>query len=265
MTAIELLGHLRELNFTLAADDGKLIVRGPKEALTPALRIQLAEQKAEILELLKGAAPRKRALLRRVPRDQELCLSFAQQRLWFLDQLEPGKSIYNVSSALRLHGPLDAEALRRSLEEIVRRHEALRTTFSTSETGPVQMISPLPQFTLLRGDIYCRNDEEAEAEIRKLAAAEADRPFDLARGPLFRATMIRVDEHDHVLLLTMHHIVSDGWSMSVLYRELSALYRAFVKGEASPLPELPIQYADFSIWQREWLEREELDRQLGYW
>jgi len=265
VTATELLSHLRKLNFTLSADNGKLVLRGPKEALTPALRAQLTEQKSEILALLKDAGPGRPGALRPRGRDRDLCLSFAQQRLWFLDQLEPGKSIYNVPGALRLKGPLDAEALRRSLEEIVRRHEALRTTFASTEAGPVQVISPLPEFTLAREEIHWRNAAEAEAEIHRRIVSETSEPFDLTRGPLFRARLIRVAADDHVLLLTMHHIVSDGWSVGVLYRELSALYRAFLRGEPSPLPELPIQYADFAAWQREWLSGAELERQLAYW
>jgi len=265
VTAIELLNQLGKLNFTISADDGRLIVRGPKEGLPPALRAQLTERKSEILELLKDAAVPRPALLRRVPRDRELCLSFAQQRLWFLDQLEPGKSIYNIPGALRLKGPLDVDALQRSLEEIVRRHEALRTTFATSETGPVQVVAPSSQLTLLREEIRCSTEKEAEAEISRRVAWEGSQPFDLTRGPLFRARLIRVAADDHVLLLTMHHIVSDGWSMSVLYRELSTLYWAFLNGEASPLADLPIQYADFALWQREWLRGSELDRQLAYW
>ena len=265
MTAIELLNQLRELNFTISADDGRLIVRGPKEGLPPPLRAQLTERKSEILELLDAATVPRPAPLRRVPQDREFCLSFAQQRLWFLDQLEPGKSIYNVPGALRLKGPLAVDALQRSLEEIIGRHAALRTTFATAEAGPVQVVSPSSQFTLLREEIGCRTEEESEAEIRRRVASEGSRPFDLSRGPLLRAKLIRVAADDHVLLLTMHHIVSDGWSMSVLYRELSALYRAFLEGEASPLDELPIQYADFALWQREWLKGPELDRQLGYW
>ena len=265
MTALELLDQLRELNFTISADDGRLIVRGPKEGLPPELRARLTERKSEILELLKDSAMPRRTPLRRVPRDRELCLSFAQQRLWFLDQLEPGKSIYNVPGALRLKGPLDVDALQRSLEEIVRRHEALRTTFATGESGPVQIVSPSSRLTLLREEIRCGREEEAEAEISHRVVLEGSQPFDLSRGPLLRAKLIRVGADDHVLLLTMHHIVSDGWSMGILYRELSALYRAFLRGEPSPVAELPIQYVDFAVWQREWLKGPELDRQLAYW
>ena len=265
MTPIELLSQLRELNFTVSADDGHLILRGPRDGLPPALRTQLSEQKAEILKLLKDAERRAPTLLRRVPRDQEICLSFAQQRLWFLDQLGPGKATYNIPGALRLRGPLDAEILEQSLREIVRRHEALRTTFSIVGPEPVQLISPASGFLLSRKDLSHLSKEQCEQEALRLASEEARSPFDLASGPLFRATLIDLGTNDHMLLLTMHHIVSDGWSMGVLHRELSDLYRAFTQGKPSPLSELPVQYADYAIWQREWLTGEELEGQLSYW
>jgi amino acid adenylation domain-containing protein len=200
-----------------------------------------------------------------VSRDKDLPLSFAQQRLWFLDQLEPGSTVYNVPGAVRMRGPLDVAALEQSLNEIVRRHEALRTTFSMLEGEPVQVISSSLRVSLPVLDITdCRETERGE-QARQLAREEARRPFDLTQGPLVRAALLRLGEDDHVLLLTMHHIVSDGWSMGVLYQELSVLYEAFSKGNPSPLTDLPIQYADFGAWQREWLQGEVLESQLSYW
>src|SRR5215468_10341189 len=192
-------------------------------------------------------------------------LSFAQQRLWFLDKYEPNRSVYNVPSALRLSGELDRGALKQSLNEIVRRHEVLRTKFPMVEGEPLQVISPSLAVSLPMVDLTDRSESEREDEARRLAAEEARRPFDLSQGPLVRMMLQRLAENEHVLLLTMHHIVSDGWSMGVLHHELSVLYEAFSRGQPSSLPELPNQYADFAIWQREYLQGEVLERQLSYW
>ncbi len=192
-------------------------------------------------------------------------LSFAQQRLWFLDQLAPGGSAYNAPVAFRLAGPLDVAALEQSLNEIARRHETLRTTFTLSEEQPVQVIAPETIVALPVADLQNYPESEREARAARLVGEEARRPFDLARGPLLRCHLWRLATEDHILLLTMHHIVSDGWSMGVLYRELSALYETFRQGKDPSLPELPIQYADFAVWQREWLRGEVLERQLSYW
>jgi amino acid adenylation domain-containing protein len=200
-----------------------------------------------------------------VSRDKDPPLSFSQQRLWFLDQYEPNSSLYNIPSALRLRGSLNVEALEQSLNEIIRRHEGLRTTFSMVDGEAVQVIAPLVGLSLGVVDLRDRPEGEREEEARRLVNEEAGRPFDLAHGPLFQIKLLRLGEDDHVLLLTMHHIVSDGWSMGVLHRELSMLYQAFVNGQPSPLADLPIQYADFAVWQRELLQGEVLDRQLSYW
>ncbi|PYS94472.1 MAG: hypothetical protein DMF50_12430, partial [Acidobacteria bacterium] len=200
--------------------------------------------------------------LARAPRDRDLPLSFAQQRLWFLDQLEPGCAFYNIPAALRLRGALDAEALRRSLNEIVRRHEALRTTFRAAEGEPVQVIAPALELPLPVTDLGHLPAEEGEVEARRRAADEARAPFDLERGPLVRASLLRLAGDEHVLLLTTHHIVSDGWSMNVFLSDLAHLYGAFRDGRPSPLSDPPIQYADFAIWQRERLQGEFLHEQL---
>jgi Condensation domain len=203
-------------------------------------------------------------LIRSIPRNGEP-LSFAQQRLWFLDQLEPNRAIYNVSSGFRLTGPLGIDALERSLNEIIRRHEVLRTIFSTVDGQPVQVILPSLVIPLPLINISDGSERDQEHEVRHLCTKEAQRPFDLARGPLIRATLLRLDQQDHVLLLILHHIVSDGWSRGVLFRELSALYEAYSEGKASPLPALPAQYADFAIWQRQWMQGELLEKHLAYW
>ena len=192
-------------------------------------------------------------------------LSYAQQRLWFLDQVAPGSPFYNVANAIRLSFPVSVEALERSYNETVRRHEALRTTFHSIDGKPVQVIADSLHVTMDVRDLRGLPRGEGEAEAMRIAAEEACRPFDLARGPLVRTTLIQMGAADYLLVLTMHHIVSDGWSMGVFGKEIRALYPAFCAGLPSPLPELPIQYADFAVWQREYLEGGVLKEQLAHW
>ncbi|MFP2900473.1 amino acid adenylation domain-containing protein, partial [Corallococcus sp. 4LFB] len=200
-----------------------------------------------------------------MPRTEALPLSFAQQRLWFLDQLEPQGAFHNVPAALRLQGLLDVTALERAFAELFRRHEALRTVFRAQEGRPLHVILPVPESPVSRQDLRGLPELAREEEALRQAQEEARRPFDLARGPLLRVTLLQLAERQHLLLLTMHHIVSDGWSMSVLVRELVALYEAFRTGKPSPLPELPLQYADYAAWQRQWLEQGALAQQLAWW
>jgi amino acid adenylation domain-containing protein len=205
-----------------------------------------------------------------------LPLSFAQQRLWIIDQLEPGSPLYNIPLALRVEGPLDSRLLARCLGEIVRRHEVLRTVFAVRDGAPEQVIQPASPFVLpvvdLSGlpglsdpsDRSDRSDLKARQALA-LAAEEAARPFDLSRRPLLRGVLLRLGEGDHVAALTMHHIASDGWSLGLLMREVGTLYAAFAEGRPSPLPELPVQYADFAVWQHSWLHGELLDNEISYW
>jgi len=209
--------------------------------------------------------PHFRQPIRQAPRDEELPLSFAQQRLWFLSQLDPQNPVYNQPVAIRLVGRLDKAALERALGEIIRRHEALRANFQSVAGRPVQVIRPAGEFTLPVIDLRGMPEDEREEAARRLLAEESVRVFDLARDPLIRAGLIRVKDDEHVALFTLHHIISDGWSVGVLVRELSALYEASLKGEALRLDELPIQYADFAYWQREFLRGEALDSKLAYW
>ncbi len=203
--------------------------------------------------------------IKSVPRNQSLPLSFAQQRLWFLDQLEPGSSFYNIAAAVRLDGPLNVSALNSAFAEIIRRHESLRTTFASAGGAPRQVIAPELKLTLPVFDLGSLPASEREAEASLRAGEEAQRPFDLSIGPLLRATLLRLTDKEHVLLLTMHHIISDGWSMRVLVREVATLYEAFAAGRPSPLPEPSIQYADYAAWQREWLQGALLEKQIEYW
>ncbi|HST58657.1 MAG TPA: amino acid adenylation domain-containing protein, partial [Longimicrobium sp.] len=200
-----------------------------------------------------------------VERTGALPLSFAQERLWFLDQLEAGGASYNIPAGVRISGALDAGALERALGEIVRRHETLRTVLPRVNGVPAQVVVPFAGFALPAEDVQAGDDAAREAHVRRRAAEEGARPFDLAAGPLFRASLLRLADDEHVLLLCMHHVVSDGWSMGVLFRELSSLYAAFAGGADSPLPALPVQYADFAVWQHQHLRGDALERQLAYW
>ncbi|WP_116892804.1 condensation domain-containing protein, partial [Pseudomonas syringae] len=200
-----------------------------------------------------------------VSRDQSLPLSFAQQRLWFLAQLDGGSAAYHIPAGLRLRGSLDQVALKRALDRIVARHEALRTTFvQEQDQDPLQCIAPADigfslQLQVLNGQA------DAEQQLLAIAAEEAEEGFDLVNGPLVRGRLVRMADDDHVLLVTMHHIVSDGWSAGVLTRELGMLYAAFSEGAEDPLPALPVQYADYALWQRNWLSGDVLQQQRQYW
>ena len=199
-------------------------------------------------------------------RDRDLPLSFTQERLWFLDRLAPGSAAYNIPFALRLRGSLNVRALEQSIGEIVRRHEALRTTFGTSDHMPVQVIAPVnPDWKLTVNSLQDLSETEREGEMQRLAREEAQKPFDLDNNPLWRASLLELDSEDHLLLITVHHIVFDGWSEGILWRELASLYAAFCQENSSPLPELPVQYADFAVWQRQWLQGEFLEALLSYW
>jgi amino acid adenylation domain-containing protein len=202
---------------------------------------------------------------RRPPGLDPIPASFAQERLWFLDRLLSDPAVYNISLALRLLGGVVPAFLEAALREVVRRHEALRTTFREREGRPAQVVAPPGRWTLPLADLGGLPAERRETEMRRLARDEAARPFDLERGPLLRATLLSLAADEHVLLAGMHHIVSDGWSMGVLVREVATLYGAALAGRPSPLPELAIQYPDFAVWQRGWLQGEELASQLAYW
>ncbi len=192
-------------------------------------------------------------------------LSFAQKRLWFLDQYEPGSYLYNIPMVFRLRGKLNVEALHNAINSVISRHESLRTTFTTKEGDPVQVIVPTLNLDLPLIDICNLTDDIRESEIQRLINEEYRKPFDLSSGPLLRTALLRLNDDEHVFLLTIHHIISDGWSMTVINQELGALYAAFCSDEQSPLLELPIQYADFAEWHDGWLKEEELENQLDYW
>jgi amino acid adenylation domain-containing protein len=200
-----------------------------------------------------------------IAREATLPLSFAQQRLWFLDQLEPGTATYNIPHAVRITGQLDVTALTQTLTEMVRRHEVLRTTFPSHDGQPVQLIHEPKPVRLPVFNLSPLPEQRRESEAAHLIKVEARQPFDLAAGPLLRAALLRLAPEDHIVLLTFHHIISDGWSTDIFFQEVAALYDAFAHHRLSPLPEPPLQYADFAQWQRHYLTGEVLDRQLTYW
>jgi amino acid adenylation domain-containing protein len=255
VTAVQFIAYLRDVDVKVWAEGNRLRLSAPAGVVTPELREQLRVRKAELLAALQreGAEP------------ATAPLSFAQQRLWFLDQLQPGSAAYHMTGAVRLRGALDPAALGRAMDEIVRRHAVLRTTFRTDGGQPVQVIHAAAPAGLTVTDLAPLAPSAREARVAELAREEAARPFDLARGPLLRLTLLRLAPAEHVLLTTMHHIVSDAWSMGVLVRELTAVYGAFAAGRPSPLAELPMQYADHARWQRRHLRGEALSIQLGYW
>ncbi|HYH46090.1 MAG TPA: amino acid adenylation domain-containing protein, partial [Thermoanaerobaculia bacterium] len=261
------------------AELGALSARGPESGATRPAAGDAADAADAAHGGETGPPP-----VRRVGRDRLLPLSFGQERLWFLHQLEPESAVFNLPVAVRLTGDLDVAALAASLSEIVRRHESLRTVFATVENSwpgqpngaeqparpprpprppMVQVISPPAPVALPVLDLSDEPDREEQA--RRRFAADAERPFDLAAGPLLRASLMRLGAREHLLLLNLHHIVSDGWSAGVLVRELGALYAAAREGRGSPLAELPVQYADYAVWQRGWLAGEVLARQLDWW
>ena len=192
-------------------------------------------------------------------------LSYAQQRLWFLDQLWPGAPVYNNSLAVRFQGQLDTAALELALNQIVRRHETLRTTFKMTDDGPVQVIAATQPIRLAHVDLSQQAEGAREEVVRRWIAEEIKRPFDLTHGPLLRVSLLKLSAVEHVGVLVLHHIISDGWSQSVLLAELGACYGACLTGASAPLASLPIQYADYAVWQRERLQGEVLADQLNYW
>ena len=228
----------------------------------------LSAKKRALLEAMlkeKGVDLSERYILPAVRSGNSMPLSFAQQRLWFLDQLEPGSPLYNIPLALRMTGKLDETALEKSLNFIAERHESMRTTFAVVDSQPVQVIQPQVKITIPREDLSQLDQGEQEEIVLRKVSEEAQRPFDLTQPPLFRARLLVLSEQEAVVLFTMHHIISDGWSMGVLVRELVQCYPAFVRGTAPELPELKIQYADFADWQRKRLQGELYDEQLDYW
>jgi amino acid adenylation domain-containing protein/non-ribosomal peptide synthase protein (TIGR01720 family) len=263
-----LLSELRRRGASLRAEGGQLKLTAPKAALDERLKSEIRARKAEILDFL--ARPADEAPLPPLTRRPDatrgsLPLSFAQRRLWTLDRMTGGANpFYNIPGALDLRGELDRDALERALAALGERHAPLRARFREVEGTPRMEIAPEP-LSLTVHDLGDRPAAEREGAAQALCEAAAQRPFDLARERPVRAELIRLDPTRHLLLLNTHHIVSDGWSMALLVREISTLYAAFREGRPDPLPPLPVDYGDFALWQRGWLEGERLERQVGYW
>jgi amino acid adenylation domain-containing protein len=268
MSTAEFMARLRELEVRLWLDGNQLRYDAPTGVITPTLRSELGQRKQEIMVLLARARADSREELppiSPVAHDQPLIASFAQKRLWFLANLRPDSTEYNLARGLRLSGALDSAALEQCLNEIVRRHEVLRTSFEAVDGEPVQLVSPSLHIPLLQQDLSSL-DESARAELLEaMISQEYAKAYNLGTGPLLRASLLRLDKDEHVFLLGMHHIVYDGWSLGVLFRELGELYSACVEGRESILAPLPIQYADYAAWQRDWLQGEVLDGHLSYW
>lgn len=230
---------------------------------TPGKTLDLWESVRTIIALQNQAPP-----LTPVSHNVDHPLSFAQERLWLAEQLEPGRAAYNIPLAFQVRGPLDSAALNKSIQILMQRHEALRTTFATKADVPVQMIQPVPDAPLqvidLR-DLRATSEAERDQQAATILKEEAQRPFDLQQGPLLRATLVQVDEQNYRLLLNVHHIVFDGWSEGLLLKELATCYEALTAGQPVDLPELPVQYVDFSVWQRQWLQGDFRDALEHYW
>ena len=236
--------------------------------LTEELRSQLAERKAELLAFLRDHASSANSVPPPIPRrpsKDPASLSFAQERLWLLEQLEPGSAAYNICRASRLTGKLNIAALEASLTEILRRHEILRSQICVIDGRPMQITVSPPKFKLHFTDLRSLTGTTLDDEIRRLIRAEGERRLDFSAGLFLRAVLLQISGDQHILVLTTHHIVSDAWSMGILTRDLWTLYEAFAKGRPSPLEDRPIQYADYAVWQREWLQGEVLEAQLSYW
>ena len=264
----QLLAELAGRGVKLWAEDGQLRYRAPKGALTPELRDELALHKAEVIKWLHNSNANRRDAdlpLVRVEGKRDLPLSFAQEGLWFLSQLEPTNPFYNEAVALRLHGSLNVVALEKSLNKIIQRHEALRTNFAMVDGQPVQVIAESLTLSMQVLDLSELPKSEREIPWRLKAREQVQQPFDLSREPLIQASVLKLTETEHVLLLTIHHIVYDDPSEGVFVRELAALYTAYCNDLSLELPELPIQYAEFAVWQRHSLQGDLLESQLAYW
>jgi amino acid adenylation domain-containing protein len=264
MTTIEFLAYLRDQDIQVWADGDRLRVNAPAGRLTPQLRNDLAVRKGDILEFLRSVAANVPSM-RPVSRDGDLPLSLGQERIWFLNQLEPDSPAYTISSAWRLTGPLNAAVLVESFNEVIRRHESLRTAFPVVDGRPVQVIASHLELSLSVTDLRHLHQARRGQEASRLAEEVVRQPFDLERGPLLRVALLRLDEEEHILVLVVHHIISDAWSIGVLFQELSAIYVALSAARTPGLPALPLQYVDFAVWQRQWLQGRVRREHLAYW
>ncbi|WP_127087744.1 amino acid adenylation domain-containing protein, partial [Dulcicalothrix desertica] len=267
MNTVEFLSYLHQLNIQTTVEDERLLCSAPSGTLTPELRAEIQKRKPEIISFLKKTPNTNTAILPlcggdviyHVSTSVNPPLSFAQQRLWFLDQLFPNNPFYNVPFALRLTGTLDIAALEYTFQQIIRRHDALRTNFGLHQEQPIQVIAPELQTPLKIIDLRHLAKHEREIQAQQLISQEIQSPFNLSKGSLLRILLLKLDDTEHILLINLHHIISDGWSIGVLIKEIAAFY------QNKSLPQLPIQYADFARWQRQYLQGDILQNQLNYW
>ncbi len=269
MTDFDFLLKLRNSGIVLRSEGDRLICNAPKGALTPELRSMLKEQKDEILELIRQAEKTSSPPVPPITKTSfngRAPMSFGQQRLWFLEQLQPGNSAYNMSWALRIRGGLQAEALEKSLNEVVKRHDVLRTTFAFEDGRPVQVIAPSLWVPIAHVGFETPSFPNGEDDgLARILQEEARRPFDFNEGPLLRASLFRIDARQFVFFFAIHHMLFDGWSFDILMTELFSFYAAFASGHEFSPPALPVQYADYAHWQQTVLPQEHLAGQLAYW
>ena len=267
MTVIELLALLNQQGITLSVDGGDLRISAPKGSLTDQLRQLLVKNKAELILVLAATADSNNGdghTITPLPRPSdapELPLSFAQERLWFLDQLDPGSSLYNIPTAIRLSGEIDIPALQNALTGVMARHESLRSHIIIRNRDPQILCNSATDATILQLDI---NEQDTEKQANTISGL-CNESFDLATGPLLRTHLLRTGINEHILLIVVHHIAADGWSMGILMREIATLYGNEIGAGNETLPPLPIQYADYAAWQREWLDAATLEPQVEYW
>src|SRR5688572_5501370 len=269
MSITDLIADLSHRGVRLWLGGDQVRFKAPQGTLASELKDQLVQHKSDLLDFLRQVQSSLESStsppINPVPRDGDAPLSYSQERLWFASQWEPESAAYNISDAIVVEGRIDQPALEKSLNEIIRRHEILRTSFVAKGGEPVQRIAPEAQLGIKLIELDQLTAAEREAETQGIIDAETSTPFDLTQSPLLRVVLIRLEVERHLLLVSAHHIISDGWSTSVLIHELVALYTAFMYGEPSPLPPLWIQYADFAVWQRQWLAGERLESEARFW
>ena len=267
-TIDEFLTNLRNLDIKIWSEGKRLRYSAPEGTVTSDLIPQLKQRKTEILAFLheaKRSSNSHPAEISSISREGDLPLSFAQERIWILNEIENKNATYNIPFSLQLRGNLNDKALEQSIQTLLQRHETLRTCFNDREGTPIQIIESKIDFSLPIETVEFPTKKQQMKHVEKLAIKEAREPFDLKHAPLIRARIVRINAQSHVLLMTMHHIISDGWSIEIFMRELSLLYQAYNQGKPNPLPELPIQYLDFAYFQKQWLKGDVLQNQLDYW
>ena len=269
MTLDELLSHLRQNNVNLWVEGDRLRYQGSQEVMTLELLEQIRKHKMEIITFLGKADANRESSLPEIRTDlrspENLPLSFAQESLWFLHQLQPENVSDHLYVGFRINGPLQIDSLKRSFKEIVKRHEILRTTFPGVDGKPVQIITSQLNLNISEIDLSNLSGSEKAEEAQRLAIAEAQKPFEFESEHLLRVKLLILGKDEYILLFTMHHIISDGFSFDILFSELSALYEAYTSGKPYPLEDLPIQYADYACWQRQWMQGKTLKTQISHW